>query len=388
MSLRCVPLTRVTKHLLLNHPLTQHTSRTGVRGLGICSTLASDKILVQDYSLKVPSFGGVLLVNSELDTTVRPINTMEDMQMDKAHVKVYGASKEDKENLVMDVKQEGHKLTVKGGVGDAKHVKNLSCVIEVPLVHNVNVITSGDARIDCKDMVESNYCHLTSDNGEIKVRRVKTANLICQTEGGDVICKGAIQGSISIVTGDGNVVNDKRFIGPTLDVTTDSGDIRVASCYSDQSKFSTNTGNLFLRNIHNESYVAVYEKGNLTMLGVDGSTNVFVKKGDIDMQVSKVKHESRIHVEQGDIVLKIADTFPLKVCVTAAEIILDTKFSKYGEITSKDDDYKHYFGTIQPEKFSPTLQVISEQGRVIVESQDWAASLGFKLPDLNIKQAS
>ena len=35
---------------------------------------------------------------------------------------------------------------------------------------------------------------------------------------------------------------------------------RVASCYSDQSKFSTNTGNLFLRNIHNESYVAVYEK--------------------------------------------------------------------------------------------------------------------------------
>ena len=27
-------------------------------------------------------------------------------------------------------------------------------------------------------------------------------------------------------SGDGNVVNDKRFIGPTLDVSTDSGDIR------------------------------------------------------------------------------------------------------------------------------------------------------------------
>ena len=42
--------------------------------------------------------------------------------------------------------------------------------------------------------------------------------------------------------------------------------------------------NIF-RNLHNESYVAVYEKGNVTMQGVDGSTNVFVKEGDVDIQV-------------------------------------------------------------------------------------------------------
>jgi hypothetical protein len=35
---------------------------------------------------------------------------------------------------------------------------------------------------------------------------------------------------------------------------------RVASSYSEQSKFSTNRGSLFLRNIHNESYVAIYEE--------------------------------------------------------------------------------------------------------------------------------
>jgi len=110
--------------------------------------------------------------------------------------------------------------------------------------------------------------------------------------------------------------------------------------------------------------------------------------------VSKVKHESRLHVEEGDITLKMSDNFPLKVCVTVSEIILDTKFSKYGSINpDKEDNYKHYFGTIQPEKFSPTLQVLAEKGKVVLESQDWAASLGFKLPggvempdDLNIKQ--
>jgi len=334
------------------------------------------------------------MVNSNLDVSVKPINSIEDMQMDKAVVKVFGAKKEDNDQVDILIKQEGHKLTVNASSKNSASPTDANCVIEVPLVHNVNVINTGEAKVNCQDMVESNYCHLSSESGEVRVRRVKTANLIVQTETGDVVCNGAIQGSVSIVTGDGHVVNDKRFLGPTLDVTTDAGNVRVASSYSEQSKFSTNTGSLFLRNIHNESYVAVYEKGNVTMMGVDGSTNVFVKNGHLDIQVSKVKHESRLHVEEGDITLKMSDNFPLKVCVTASEIILDTKFSKYGSINpDKEDNYKHYFGTIQPEKFSPTLQVLAEKGKVVLESQDWAASLGFKLPggvempdDLNIKQ--
>jgi hypothetical protein len=30
----------------------------------------------------------------------------------------------------------------------------------------------------------------------------------------------------AIITGSGNVMSDKRFLGPTLDITTDTGDIR------------------------------------------------------------------------------------------------------------------------------------------------------------------
>ena len=52
----------------------------------------------------------------------------------------------------------------------------------------------------------------------------------------------------------------------------------VASSYSDQAKFSTNKGSMNLRNIHNESYIAVYEEGDVKMQGLDGSTNIFIKK--------------------------------------------------------------------------------------------------------------
>lgn len=394
MSSRCVTLGRLSKLFHQQQNLYVLDKRLLARPFSSSCVLSADKVLLQDQSLKVPAWGGILMVNSNLDVSVKPINSIEDMQMDKAVVKVFGAKKEDNDQVDILIKQEGHKLTVNASSKNSASPTDANCVIEVPLVHNVNVINTGEAKVNCQDMVESNYCHLSSESGEVRVRRVKTANLIVQTETGDVVCNGAIQGSVSIVTGDGHVVNDKRFLGPTLDVTTDAGNVRVASSYSEQSKFSTNTGSLFLRNIHNESYVAVYEKGNVTMMGVDGSTNVFVKNGHLDIQVSKVKHESRLHVEEGDITLKMSDNFPLKVCVTASEIILDTKFSKYGSINpDKEDNYKHYFGTIQPEKFSPTLQVLAEKGKVVLESQDWAASLGFKLPggvempdDLNIKQ--
>ena len=53
---------------------------------------------------------------------------------------------------------------------------------------------------------------------------------------------------------------------------------RVASSYADQSKFTSNTGSMNLRNLHNENYIAVYERGDVNAHGIDGSANIFVKK--------------------------------------------------------------------------------------------------------------
>ena len=63
-----------------------------------------------------------------------------------------------------------------------------------------------------------------------------------------------------------------------VQVETECGDIRVASSYCDQAKFCTNRGNMHLRNVHNESYIAIYEQGDLKIHGIDGSTNIFVKQ--------------------------------------------------------------------------------------------------------------
>ena len=63
-----------------------------------------------------------------------------------------------------------------------------------------------------------------------------------QSESGDIMFPCALQGSVGVVSGSGAVAAEKRVLG--LDISTDTGPIAVASCYSDHTKFSIQTGDL------------------------------------------------------------------------------------------------------------------------------------------------
>ena len=195
--------------------------------------------------------------------------------------------------------------------------------VEIPIVYDVTVVTSETAGIQCRDLLESNWCHLTSQAGPVTIAGLKTANLLVQTETGDVTCCGA----------------------------------------------------------HHPSYVAGYEVADVRMVGVDGTVSVYMKAGRLDMQISCIRGESRVHLEEGDIQLKVSESFPLKLCVTGTQVEADEKFSSYGSIEAKEEEesYEEYNGAVQPDQFSALCQVTADQGRVSLAAQDWAASLGFKL---------
>ena len=108
----------------------------------------------------------------------------------------------------------------------------------------------------------------------------------------------------------------------------------------------------------------------------------------MDIHISKIKHESRILVEEGDITIKMIDTQPLKLTIDANQIIPDTKFAQHGKLEQRKGGptTMHYSASIHPNVFSPALTVIAENGKVILESQDWAASLGLKMPTPKYKK--
>lgn len=98
--------------------------------------------------------------------------------------------------------------------------------------------------------------------------------------------------------------------------------------------------------------------------------------------MSRVSAESRIHVEDGDVRLRINEAHPIKISIDANDIIPDAKLRNLGvmEVLAKEGMTKHFSCAIHPDKFSPNVLVIAENGRVILECQDWAASLGLKMP--------
>lgn len=344
--------------------------------------------ILSDRTFTVPSFGGKVQINSQVNIEVKPAGTLEFPHLDTAIVKHLSGKVQPRllhasdtiGHAQLTINQQGERLLIDAKRGE--NSQNDLVSVEVPLVHNVEVSCEDDAELQVSDFMETDFCRLSSHSGNVTARRIKTKNLDVDTKSGDIVCTGPIQGNVSLRSEAGNVIAEQRFVGPSLDVSTDTGDIRVAASYADQSKFTTNRGSIRLRNVHNESYVAVYESGDVKAKGIDGSTNIFVKKGDLEVHISRVKHESRIHVEDGDIVLKMSESFPVKITIDANRVIPDTKFAAHGKIETRPSGSPavHYSAAIQPNVFSPTLTVIAENGNVILESQDWAASLGFKVP--------
>ena len=61
--------------------------------------------------------------------------------------------------------------------------------------------------------------------------------------------------------------------------------------------------------------------------------------------------QPRLHVEKGDVDLKLSDSQPLKVCATGQEGVVDQRFANYGDIETKEDGYQHYLGSTHPDQF-------------------------------------
>ena len=171
---------------------------------------------------------------------VKPAGNYENPNLDRAVVKLY--SKKGHSALVkssdlegrtqISAEQNGSTLQIKGQAG----IQSIhdALVVEVPVVHGVYVEAEKEATVEVSDFIESEYCTISSDMGAVSANRIKTDAMTVGTNGGDIVCTGHMQGTIKLNSVSGNVISEQRFIGPSLDISTDTGDIRIASSYSEQ----------------------------------------------------------------------------------------------------------------------------------------------------------
>ncbi len=93
------------------------------------------------------------------------------------------------------------------------HVSPLTCNCSSTKHQGFILAASGSASVEASDLIESNYCNLTSEAGNIEAAKIKTGHLTLQSTTGDVLCLGHLQARTVIKTQSGNVIADKRFTG-------------------------------------------------------------------------------------------------------------------------------------------------------------------------------
>ena len=108
----------------------------------------------------------------------------------------------------------------------------------------------------------------------------------------------------------------------------------------------------------------------LAAAGMDGSLDARLGPGRHEIQISRLKDRSEIRVtDSGHVTLKIPDPCPFGLRIRAQSITLPTslpptrKLDQHEEFTSGTD--------------SPCIDVDAPNGTVIVEHEDWFASLGL-----------
>ena len=99
--------------------------------------------------------------------------------------------------------------------------------LQVPVVHNVSVTSIDGADVEVSDFMESDFCQVIADTGNVQAHKIKAESLNITTNSGEIFCSGAIQGAVKISSATGNVIADQRFTGPSLDISTDSGDVSI-----------------------------------------------------------------------------------------------------------------------------------------------------------------
>ena len=129
--------------------------------------------------------------------------------------------------------------------------------------------------------------------------------------------------------------------------------------------------------MHNISSVEVSEEGNVMMQGLDGTTEVKISKGNLDMGVSRVRSESKVEVLDGNITLKLSPSHPLQLRVAAKEIKVDSFFGQLGEVEEVEEGQELNAATAGVE--GPLLHVLALAGEVEVRQQSWAESVGLNM---------
>ncbi|ROT75602.1 hypothetical protein C7M84_005854 [Penaeus vannamei] len=152
------------------------------------------KLSSLDYQVH-PGFGTVKAIGEGIDYIIKPANPQEFPDADRAFVSFYGISSSSLDTVKVELIGENKDtLAVSSSPGSSR----LYCEIEVPIKYDIIANLQSDACLQIVSM-EADEIDITTEDGEVVTRSLKSHNIRIKTQHGDVTAEGTLQGNIFII---------------------------------------------------------------------------------------------------------------------------------------------------------------------------------------------
>ncbi|XP_058059923.1 uncharacterized protein LOC131210661 [Anopheles bellator] len=248
--------------------------------------------------------------------------------------------------------------------------KGVQCILEIPIKADLEIHNNGNTAIAdlYSDEIE------IVGTGNIDTKNLRSTTVRLDSTAGNISCRGITlaQQVVALAAGKGSIFLDK-LQGGTVSATTQAGNITVNACYSNQSSFQTQLGDMDLKSIHKDCTVTSAGGQNLVMNGFYGTLQANIGSRNITLQLSEIVGKSSIQAPSAELLqLNLAETVYETACITvnAPKVDLDA---------SLDDKVpkRNAAGVTLGKAGTGNMLHVETNGSVTMQKMSWADSFSF-----------
>lgn len=232
--------------------------------------------------------------------------------------------------------------------------------VKFDLQESCNLVASTDLK--CDSIFAIAY------DGIIELNHVKTDSLVLESEMGDIVLRKPVCGNIEIAAFDEGSILANELKGPSIELSTENGDISTKDLHSDEIIVNSEAGHININSVHGQSTIDA-ENGNVFLGSVDGELELTASQGDVDVYLSK-PDSVYIQSNKGTVNLFTSLDVSGQLHFESPTVEVDRTLNPLNEIT---ENFKHgckYRAELLDGKGSK-VHVHAASGSVLVNFSSW-----------------
>lgn len=325
---------------------------------------------LRQWTLAVSPFTTVR-AHVDCNISIRPLDPHAYPEADQAFITVHGADSEQVclDHLHIHYDEQKKELLISA----EKMSSDVSVEMDAPIKSNLFITAGGKGSVQVKKM-DCDICKVQTQKGNCLLHSIKGHQVEVQSHGGHITGVGTIHGNVDIRAKGDSVVNVKKLQGTTMNVSTESGPLKVKAIYAESSCVSSCSGRIELGLVHGSATVKNVS-GDTVIDGSNGFLKVSSSSGVIDVYVGD-GGAAELQSQEGALSVRVPSSLRAGVELRGASVDISPEVALHGVENDTADGYTTLTGFINGEPpVEQWVKARADRGSVTLRTQSWFDSL-------------